>query len=201
MGLNGQWAREPLSTITPRPLGYCPAHWFWNDAIDLTEPDVKESPLTGQLEHLDWFAFFATSKKHLDLYGSYPIYSGYEEECDYADPTNGVKCDHGFLKDKDGVGLLDHNGNREKCPGRAARTRWTVPVTLSRCRARQRLGWQRDSRHAQPDTDVGCDVKSLQFNVSEERRLCDLIINSVVGNDESLINEEAVNEKQGRCRF
>ena len=77
---------EPL-VRNEHDLGYCPAHWFWNDAIDLTEPDVKESPLTGQLEHLDWFAFFATSKKHLDLYGSYPIYSGYEEECDYADPN------------------------------------------------------------------------------------------------------------------
>ena len=48
---------------------------------------------------------------------------------------------------------------------------------------------------------LSADVKSLQFNVSEERRLCDLIINSVVGNDESLINEEAVNEKQVDAGF
>lgn len=198
-GVNGQLGKQLVNN--PHDLGYCPAHWFWNDAIDLTEPDVKESPLTGQLEHLDWFAFFATSKKHLDLYGSYPIYSGYEEECDYADPTNGVKCDHGFLKDKDGVWLLDHNGNREKCPkcGKnpldGAGNFVTVPVPGKDWAGNEIP----DMRN--PIQMLSADVKSLQFNVSEERRLCDLIINSVVGNDESLINEEAVNEKQVDAGF
>ena len=185
----------------PHDLGYCPAHWFWNDAIDLTEPDVKESPLTGQLEHLDWYAFFATSKKHLDLYGSYPIYSGYEEECDYADPTNGTKCDHGYLRGADGQWLIDHNGNREKCPkcGKnpldGAGNYVTVPVPGK--------DWAGndipDMRN--PIQMLTVDVKSLDFNVSEQERLRDLIINSVVGNDESLINEEAVNEKQVDAGF
>ena len=185
----------------PHDLGYCPAHWFWNDAIDLTEPDVKESPLTGQLEHLDWYAFFATSKKHLDLYGSYPIYSGYEEECDYADPTNGVKCDHGYLRGADGQWLIDHNGNREKCPkcGKnpldGAGNYVTVPVPGK--------DWAGndipDMRN--PIQMLTVDVKSLDFNVNEQERLRDLIINSVVGNDESLINEEAVNEKQVDAGF
>ena len=185
----------------PHDLGYCPAHWFWNDAIDLTEPDVKESPLTGQLEHLDWYAFFATSKKHLDLYGSYPIYSGYEEECDYADPTNGTKCDHGYLRGADGQWLIDHNGNREKCPkcGKnpldGAGNYVTVPVPGK--------DWAGndipDMRN--PIQMLTVDVKSLDFNVNEQERLRDLIINSVVGNDESLINEEAVNEKQVDAGF
>ena len=185
----------------PHDLGYCPAHWFWNDAIDLTEPDVKESPLTGQLEHLDWYAFFATSKKHLDLYGSYPIYSGYEEECDYADPTNGTKCDHGYLRGADGQWLIDRNGNREKCPkcGKnpldGAGNYVTVPVPGK--------DWAGndipDMRN--PIQMLTVDVKSLDFNVNEQERLRDLIINSVVGNDESLINEEAVNEKQVDAGF
>ena len=185
----------------PHDLGYCPAHWFWNDAIDLTEPDVKESPLTGQLEHLDWYAFYSTSKKHLDLYGSYPIYSGYEEECDYADPTNGVKCDHGYLRGADGQWLIDHNGNREKCPkcGKnpldGAGNYVTVPVPGK--------DWAGndipDMRN--PIQMLTVDVKSLDFNVNEQERLRDLIINSVVGNDESLINEEAVNEKQVDAGF
>ena len=191
---------SPLAD-NPHDLGYCPAHWFWNDAIDLTEPDVKESPLTGQLEHLDWYAFFATSKKHLDLYGSYPIYSGYEEECDYADPTNGTKCDHGYLRGADGQWLIDHNGNREKCPkcGKnpldGAGNYVTVPVPGK--------DWAGndipDMRN--PIQMLTVDVKSLDFNVNEQERLRDLIINSVVGNDESLINEEAVNEKQVDAGF
>lgn len=48
---------------------------------------------------------------------------------------------------------------------------------------------------------LGADVDSLKFNVSEQDRLRDEIINSVVGNDENLINEEAVNEKQVDAGF
>lgn len=182
-------------------LGYCPAHWFWNDAIDLTEPDVKESPLTGQLERLDWYAFFATSKKHLDLYGSYPIYSGYEEECDYADPNNGVKCDHGYLRGDDGQWLIDRNGNRERCPkcGKnpldGAGNFITIPVPGKDWAGNETP----DMRN--PIQMLTVDVRSLQYNVDEEQRLCDFIINSVVGNDENLVNEEAVNEKQVDAGF
>lgn len=187
----------------PHDLGYCPAHWFWNDAIDLTEPDVKESPLTCQLEKLDWYAFFATSKKHLDLYGSYPIYSGYEEECDYADPTSGVRCDHGHLKNSDGGWVLDSNGNRAVCPqcgnkGRiaGAGTYVTVPVP-----GKDMLTGNETPDMRNPIQMLSADVKSLQFNVDEQDRLRDEIINGVVGNDENLINEEAVNEKQVDAGF
>lgn len=191
---------EPLVN-NPHDLGYCPAHWFWNDAIDLTEPDIKESPLTGQLEHLDWFAFSATSGKHLSLYAKYPIYSGYEEECDYADPTNGVRCDHGFLKDKDGHWLIDRNGNREKCPqcGKnpldGAGNFVTVPVPGKDWAGNEIP----DMRN--PIQMLAADVDCLKFNSEDERKQADLIINSVVGNDESLINEEAVNEKQVDAGF
>lgn len=185
----------------PHDLGYCPAHWFWSDAIDLTEPDVKKSPLTGQLERLDWFAFSATSGKHLSLYAKYPIYSGYEEECDYADPNSGVKCDHGYLRDKDGVWLIDHNGNREKCPkcGKnpldGAGNFVTVPVPGKDWAGNEIP----DMRN--PIQMLSADVNCLKFNSEDERKQADLIINSVVGNDENLINEEAVNEKQVDAGF
>ena len=61
---------------SPHDLGYTPARFFWNEAISLREPDVKASPLTEQLESMDWYLFYHISKRHLDMYGSYPIYSG-----------------------------------------------------------------------------------------------------------------------------
>lgn len=182
-------------------LGYCPARWFWNDAINLCEPDVKESPLTCQLEKLDWYAFFATSKKHLDLYGSYPIYSTYEEECDYADPNTGDHCDHGYLKNKEGELLYDANGNLRKCPkcGKnkldGAGNLITVPVPGKDWAGNEIP----DMRN--PIQMLSVDAKSLQFNVDEQDRLRDEIINSIVGNDENLVSEEAVNEKQVDASF
>lgn len=199
-GANGQLGK--LLVENKHDLGYCPAHWFWNDAIDLTEPDVKESPLTGQLEHLDWFAFSATSGKHLDLYAKYPIYSGYEEECDYADPNNGVKCDHGFLKDKDNHWIYDRNGNRERCPqcGKnpldGAGNYVTIPIP-----GKNAITGEETFDMRNPIQMLSADVDCLKFNSEDERRQADLIINSVVGNDESLINEEAVNEKQVDAGF
>ena len=201
-GVNGQ-SNElgELVADNPHDLGYCPAFWFWNDAISLNEPDVKESPLTCQLEKLDWYAFFATSKKHLDLYGSYPIYSTYEEECDYENPDTGYHCDHGHLKDKENHWVLDSSGNPLKCPhcGKnkldGAGNLLTVPVPGKDWNGNEIP----DMRN--PIQMLSVDHRSLRFNVDEQERLRDEIINSVVGNDENLVSEEAVNEKQVDASF
>ena len=47
---------------SPHDLGYCPARFFWNEPLSLREPDVKASPLTTELESLDWFLFYHLSK-------------------------------------------------------------------------------------------------------------------------------------------
>lgn len=85
-----------LLVDNPHDLRYCPARFFWNEPMNLREPDVKQSPLTKELEALDWFLFFHISKRHLDMYGAYPIYSGYEQSCDFTNAENGDYCDGGF---------------------------------------------------------------------------------------------------------
>ena len=55
-------------------VGYCPARFFWNEPMSLDKPDIKASPVTKELDRLDWYLFYAISKRHLDTYGSYPIY-------------------------------------------------------------------------------------------------------------------------------
>ena len=71
-------------------LGYCPARFFWNDPLSLKEPDVKRSPLSKELSALDWYLFKSLGVKHLDTYASYPIYSAFEEECDYSDKDGNI---------------------------------------------------------------------------------------------------------------
>lgn len=180
----------------PHDVGYCPAKFFWNVPMSLDCPDVKKSPLTDVLGALDWWLFFHISKHHLDVYGNYPIYTGYEANCDYHNSENGDYCDGGFLYNKDGVQLLDMAGLPQKCPkcgekriiGAGSFIEIPVPVD------------------GQPDLSnpvqmLSVDKGSLDYNVDEEKRLREDIITSVVGTNEIITSRDALNEQQVRANF
>lgn len=177
-------------------LGYCPARFFWNEPISLSEPAVKKHPLTKVLSSLDWYLFFHTSKKHLDLYGSYPIYSGFEQECDYENSITGEHCDGGFLKDKHDKWLTNSSGDLVACPLCGSKrlsgpgSFVEVPVPGDN---------QPDLRN--PVTITSIDRNSLEYNVSEEDRLRDNIIATAVGVDPEIVYTQAVNEKQVDANF
>ncbi len=180
----------------PHGLGYAPARFFWDVPMNLSEPDIKESPLSKQLEALDWFLFFHISKRHLDLYGAYPIYSGYEQSCDYSNSENGDYCDGGFLKDKQGFYRLDTAGLLCRCPKcgdkRIAGVGSFVEVPVP-------VEGQPDLRN--PVQMLSVDTASLQYNVSEENRLKDNIITATIGVDNDIISSQALNEKQVEANF
>lgn len=180
----------------PHGLGYCPARFFWNVPLTLAESDVKESPLTKQLEKLDWFLFFHISKRHLDMYGAYPIYSGYEQNCDYTNQETGDYCDGGFLKDRQGYYKLDSAGLLCRCPKcgekRIAGVGSFVEVPIPGEN-------QPDLRN--PVQMLTADVASLDYNVNEIERLKNEIITSIVGVDNEIINDQALNEKQVDANF
>ena len=177
-------------------LGYCPARFFWNEPISLDNPHVKASPVTKELDRLDWYLFFAISKRHLDTYGSYPIYWGYEQSCDFADETS--YCDGGFLKDKKGGWLYDNNGLLMQCPI-CSKKRLTgagsfveIPVP--------------NVDQGQPDLSnpvgiVAIDRKSLDYNHEEEERLRTDIITAIVGTNEEVTTRDALNEQQIKANF
>lgn len=177
-------------------LGYCPARFFWNESISLHEPDIKASPLTKELESLDWYLFYHISKRHLDLYGSYPIYSGYEQSCDFSNAENGDYCDGGFLKDKQGHYIYDSAGLLKRCPkcgdkrivGVGSFVEIPVPVE-----------GQPDLRN--PVQMLTVDKSSLDYNVEECDRLRTDIITSVVGTNEEITTRDALNEQQVRANF
>lgn len=186
-----------LLVESPHDLGYCPARFFWTEPLSLKEPDIKQSPLTKQLEALDWFLFYHISKRHLDLYGSYPIYSGYEQSCDFSNAENGDYCDGGFLKDKQGFYRLDAAGLLLRCPKcgesriNGAGSFVEIPIPDG--------DKQPDLRN--PVQMLTVDRQSLDYNVEEEERLKNNIITSVVGTNEEVTTRDALNEQQVLANF
>ena len=193
-GDNGQIG-ELISEVS-HDLGYCPARFFWNEPLSLDKPDIKQSPVTKELDRLDWYLFYAISKRHLDMYGSYPIYWGYEQSCDYHDDK--CECHGGYLKDMKGNWLYDNNGLLMPCP-LCQQKRITgagsfveVPVP--------------DPSQGQPDLGqpVGMlpvDRSSLDYNHEEEERLRTDIITAIVGTNEEITTRDALNEQQIRANF
>lgn len=177
-------------------LGYCPAHFFWNEPLSLGEPDVKRSPLSKELSALDWYLFKYLGVKHLDTYASYPIYSAYEEECDYSDKDGNI-CHKGHLQKPDGSYLTDIEGNLVLCPichGKkqlaGAGSFINVPIPTE---------GQPDLRKPVDITTI--DKKSLDYNVGELNRLETNIVNSCVGVDNTILNETSLADKQVDATF
>ena len=175
-------------------LGYCPVTFFWDEPLNSDSPDVKASPLSKQLEKLDWYLFFFISKRHLDTYGAYPIYSGYEQDCDYSNEANGEYCEGGFLKNAKGHYVQDAHGIA-KCPRcgdkRIAGVGSFIEVPIP-------SEGQPDLRN--PVQMLGIDPSSLTYNVGECDRLKKEIITAVCGVDAENWSE-AVNELQVNANF
>ena len=179
-------------------LGYCPARFFWNEAISLDDPDVKASPLSGELESLDWFAFFHISKRQLDLMGAYPILSGYEQSCDFTNAENGDYCDGGFLRDKQGRYRLDMAGLLLRCP-KCGNKRIIGAGSFVEIPVPNEAENQPDLRN--PVQILNVDRNALDYNVEEQKRLREEIITAVVGQDEIVTDRDAFNEQQVRANF
>lgn len=180
-----------LLSSSAHGLGFCPTRFFWNEPLSITNPDIKKSPLSKELANLDYYLFRVLSKKHLDLYGSFPIYSGYEEECDYTDAEGNI-CYHGHLQKPDGTMKLDVAGNpipcplcKSKKPLAGAGTYIEVPVPKDGLP---------DMRN--PIQMLSIDKQSLDYNVEDLERLKNSIIASCVGVDSTIINEASINDKQ-----
>lgn len=183
---------------SPHDLGYCPARFFWNEPISLEDPDVKASPLSAELESLDWFEFFHISKRQLDLMGAYPILSGYEQSCDFSNAENGDYCDGGFLRDKQGRYRLDMAGLLMRCP-KCGNKRIVGAGSFIEIPVPNEQEGQPDLRN--PVQMLTVDRNALDYNVEEQKRLRDEIITAVVGQDEIVTNRDAFNEQQVRANF
>lgn len=194
--LDGKGKVGELITEVRHGLGYCPAKFFWTTPLSKEQPDIKKSPLSPQLGNLDWLLFFRVSKRHLDLYAPYPIYSAYAADCNYRNNETGDYCDGGFLRNIKGEYKVLRDGTVERCPicseKRIAGVGSFIEVPIPK-------GDRPDLRD--PITITSVDRNSLDYNTEEEKRLADEIYAKVTGTGGEVQQKESINEMQVTANF
>jgi hypothetical protein len=178
-------------------LGFCPAKFFWSTELQQSQPDLKKSPLSPQLGNFDWLLFFSVSKKHLDLYAPYPIYSTYEADCDFENNETGDYCDGGYLRNSDKNYKLLRDGTVEQCPvcsnKRLAGVGSLIEVPVP--------NGKDDPDLRNPVQITTIDKASLDYNVEEVKRLKAEIFTSVIGFGGEVQSKQSINEMQVEANF
>lgn len=190
----------------PHDLGYCPARFFWSTELTQQTPDIKKSPISPQLGNLDWLLFFAISKKHLDTYGPYPIYSVYEKDCDYDENrkvnregrlvTERFRCSGGFLKSEYSKEYVMLGGALERCPV-------CKEKTLAGAGSLIEVPIPNDNQPALIEAVkiTTVDKSSLDYNVEEVKRLKSEVFAGVVGTGGDVEQRQSINEMQVTANF
>lgn len=180
-------------------LGYCPARFFWSDVVSESVPALKRNPITKELSNLDWYLFFSLSKRHLDLYAPYPIYSAYEADCDFENNATGDYCDGGFLRNSTGNYIISTFGELEACP-KCSSKRIAGPGSFIEVPIPTKDGVS-DMRNPVQITTI--DEASLNYNVKEVERLkYEIFISCVGAGGVGAVSEkEAINESQVMANF
>lgn len=194
--LNKKREIEDVVVESPHDLGYCPVSFFWNDSISNKIKDLKRNPITPQLANYDWSLFFGISKRHLDLYAAYPIYSAYEADCDFSNNETQDYCDGGFLRDSSESYVMRSDGTVTQCPictekkivGVGSFVDVPVPQT-----------GEVDMKDPVSITTI--DKESLDYNVGEVSRLRNNIFTSVVGTGGEVQQKAAINELQVSANY
>lgn len=77
-------------------LGFTPATFLVQDALDNLRPIIKESPVTKELYAFEKLLFRIISGENLEDYASYPIHIIQKTECTYQDES-GNRCVSGYI--------------------------------------------------------------------------------------------------------
>lgn len=192
--------REIVSLISEatHDLGYCPCRFFWYNSLNEKHPEIKKNPITKELSNLDWYLFFALSKRHLDLYAPYPIYSAYEAECNFENNETGDYCDGGFLRNQRGEYKVLNDGTIERCPV-CSEKRISGPGSFIEVPVPSQTEGIADLRNPIQITTI--DKDALDYNVKECNRLKNEIVDAIVGIGGTVSEKEAINEVQVSANF
>jgi len=107
--VQNQWQIEDAFVVVGfHGLGYCPATFLIQDALDNLKPIIKESPVTKELYAFEKLLFRIVSGENLEDYASYPIHVIQKTECTYQDES-GNRCNSGVINVPATTGMLDGN--------------------------------------------------------------------------------------------
>lgn len=173
------------------PLGYTPVKDFWKTRRSRFNQVDKKGPITKSLGELNWLLFFEISKKYLDLYAPYPIYSAYEQKC----PGNEFgSCEHGKIRIEQGyTDCTTCKGKGSLKIGVGAFIQVPIPSKDSN-------GYETpDLRN--PVQVLPAEINSLTYCVSEIKRLEREIFENCIGKGGEPSSDQAKNEKQIQGAF
>lgn len=181
-----------LDVEVTHDLGYCPARQFYNNSMG-SDGDcfLKQNPVTPNLGQLDWLLFQIISGRHLDLYGSYPVISMYEQKCNY-ETEDGFTCESGYI-------------HRYLNPG--TENERIVAQTCPHCKGKQLVGpgsiLIAPARASNEDPDMmpvlqitGADIASVDSMDRKIEALKSQFMRNVLGSNNEPVNDAAKNEKQ-----
>ena len=178
-------------------LDYCPAQFFWTDNINSHSKDIKQSPLTAQLANLDWLQFFDTSNRHLNLYANYPIMVTTESECDYENIESGEHCKNGFLANLSGDYIFTETNQLKPCPVCASANKLSGVGSV----VTKPMPKKDEKELTKPIEFVTLSRDLLDYNNETSESLANKIFRAVTGLGGSVIESQAVNEKQIQGTF
>ncbi|QDP50435.1 MAG: hypothetical protein Unbinned5350contig1001_50 [Prokaryotic dsDNA virus sp.] len=182
---------EPI-TESLHDLGYCPVRFFWTSSISQKNPLVKKSPLSSFLGKLDMLLFYEIANEHLNLFARFPIYSAFEEDCDYEDQETGRYCKSGFILQRNG-GYVMNGAKPLDCPVCSSK-KLDGPGTYIKIEAPNKMNGNVDLRNPVQITSIPKD--SLDYNNLDIRERRTEIYKALTGFNGMSINNQAVNEKQ-----
>lgn len=182
-----------IESEIPHELGYAPAEMFWKQTLDSKMPIIKASPINKSLGAFDWFLFFSTSRRYLEMYASYPIITSFINECEFKN-EQGNPCEGGYTAyNLAGTQFYDeHNPNSftKPCPA-CEKNKLIGPGT--------RIGVSAPSKDEPNLIDavkvIPAERQSLDYNQEEEERKKNLLIYYNSGVKESDL-KQAQNEMQ-----
>jgi len=170
---------EPVEAF--HDLGYCPARMFWSDKLVSSNDINKESPITKELTDMDWLLFHMTSKRYMDLANAYPITVVYNPDGNY---------------DDDNITDNEQRKDGKKPVGANLAGSGSLIVVDA-----PRGADEADLMQYGPVKIIAPPVESLAWHVKEEMRLTDKIFRSVVGIEQEVRDQDAVNEMQMQGSF
>lgn len=175
----------------PHDLGYCPATFFWKEAIKKKQPIIKRSPLTPALTNLNWLLFFETARRGLETYAAYPIIVSFKDKCTYFEKHEGQEyyCNNGILdlQEKGKVACPACSKNKLIGPG----TLFKVPMPANK----------EQPSNIDAVKVIPAETESLKYCTERSAELWDEIFYDCVGYGGDDMKSQAVNEKQVRAGF
>lgn len=174
----------------PHDLGYCPAIFFWKEAIHTRYPITKRSPLTPALTNLDWLLYFETARRCLETYAAYPIMVSFKDKCTYFEKADkgDVYCNSGFIDRGAGpVACPACSKNKLIGPG----TWFKVPMPISK----------EQPSNIDAVNVIPAETESLKYCTERSCELWEEIFYDCVGYGGDDMQSQAVNEKQVRAGF